>query len=176
MLFLKTGRVAGIASRAEALGRRLNKDWASARPDERGPQPSLSRLAQAINTFGQDLETVRTGALLLGKTGRDGSAKALAAVIEAERGQLAEVLPPLADVLDRIAAMATPLTGCTKRLNTPEGHAALAALARLYLEMGRYPEAATTVREGLVTLYADDAAACPDLPSFDMKRRMEAER
>lgn len=176
MLFLKTGRVAGIASRAEALGRRLNKDWASALADKRGPQPRLDRLAKAINRFGQDLETVRTGALLLGKKGRDGSAKALAAIIEAERGHLAEVLPPLADVLDRIAAMATPLAHCSERLNTPEGHAALAALAKLYLEMGRYSEAATTVREGLVTHYADDKAACPGLDPFNKDSREQAER
>lgn len=175
MLFLKTGRVAGIASRAEALGRRLNRDWASAHPDDRGAQPRLDRLAKAINAFGQDLESVRTGALLLGKEGRGGSAKALAAIIEAERSQLADVLPPLADVLDRIAAMATPLAGCTERLNTPEGHTALAALAKLYLEMGRYSEAATTVREGLVTLHADDAAACPGLDRFQEDSRRDAE-
>jgi CRISPR-associated protein Csx16 len=179
MLFLKTGRVAGIASRAEALGRLLNKDWAKALPDERGPQPRLSRLAQAISAFGQDLETVRTGALLLGKTGTGGTAKALATIIEAERTQLAKVLPPLADVLDRIAAMAAPLIGCSERLNTSEGHAALAALAKLYLDMGRYSEAATTVREGLVTLYADDAAACPGLQDMfkkDMFKKVNREQ
>lgn len=176
MLFLKTGRVNGVAQRAEALGRSLAREWAETQRQDGGSRPGLDRLARAISAFGQDLETIRTQSLLLGTDRKLGSAKALLDLIRAERPSLDNHLPPLADVLDRIEAMAKPLTRCDGRLNTPEGHAALTALAKQYLEMGRYSEAATTVREGVVTLYASDSAACPGKPGYDPDARGMAEK
>lgn len=174
MLFLKTGRAAGVAERTEALGRALSRAWADG--GKAGPQPSLPALAKALAAFGADLETVRTGSLLLGDGKQAGTAGRLVEAIAAVRHEVDRQLPPLADVLHRIEAMARPLTGCEKTLNTANGHAALVALARLYADMGRYSEAATTVREGLVTLYASDDAARPGLPGFSLEHRAEAER
>jgi CRISPR-associated protein Csx16 len=174
MLFLKTGRVAGVAELAERRGRTLAKAWSQG--DRDGPRPSLDALGCALEAFGRDLETVRTGALLLGDGSQPGSARRLIETIKRARGDLNEQVPPLADVLDRIAEMALPLAGCGDRLNHPGGHAALVALAELYVDMARYSEAATTVREGFVTLYANDQAACPGQKGFNDEQRREADR
>lgn len=173
MLFLRTGRAVGVAQRTQALGRALSRAWADG--GRAGAKPTLPALAKALGALGRDLETVRTGAMLLGSDKAAASAAQLIAAMGEVRDSLAQHIPPLADVLDRIETMAQPLVISTATLNTPEGHAATAALAQLYLGMGRYSEAATTVREGLITLYAEDSAACPGRKGFDGKARESAE-
>jgi len=169
--FLHTGRVAGVASRTRELGRALAREWSQRAWDERGTRPSLDQLAEALEAFGNDLATVRTGALTLG----NGSAARLSREIERAGDALAVAAPPLADVLDKIAVMARPLRVDGETLASQEGQRAVAALARLYLKMGRYSEAASTIREGWVTLYAEEAsAACPG-PSYSRWARERAE-
>lgn len=170
--FLHTGRVAGVASRTLELGRALAQEWSQRAWDERGTRPTLDQLAKALEAFGDDLATVRTGALTLG----NGSAARLSREIERAGDALAVAAPPLADVLDKIAVMARPLRVDGETLASEEGQRAVAALARLYLKMGRYSEAASTIREGWVTLYAEEAsAACPGT-SYSRSARDRAER
>jgi CRISPR-associated protein Csx16 len=154
MLFLRTGRSAGVAETTEAFGRELAKRWAE---DREVPRPVLDKLGRELRAFGANLETIRTGALLLGDG--DGSATRLAARLEEARAGAAS-LPPLADVLDRIRLdMVEPLLGASDHLANEAGHRVLAGLARQYLEMGRWAEAAAIVREGWITHYASPEAA-----------------
>jgi CRISPR-associated protein Csx16 len=81
----------------------------------------------------------------------------------------------LADVLERVAAMAEPLAGAGADLSGERGRAAVAALADLYLRLGRYLEAAATVREGWVNLYAAKTTLVPGAADFDRRERERAE-
>jgi CRISPR-associated protein Csx16 len=174
MLFLRTGRSADIADRTERLGRELARHWAEKREGER---PNLLTLGRALRDFGSNLETVRTGDLLL--SGFRGSAERLAAALgEARKG--AASIPPLADVLDRLQhEMIEPLLGASEHLASGAGHRALRNLARLYLEMGRWAEAAAILREGWITRYATLGAAFGERnqvrPSIDEAARRNAE-
>lgn len=170
-LFLKTGRVAGVAEPARRLGRDLRKQWAL--QGQQGPKPGLDRLAEALKNFGEALVTVRTGDLLLGREEEVSASRNLMSALDDSEEEVRQYLPPLADVLDRIRRFAAPLAR-TDSLKGPEGDAALAALARLYLDMQRYSEAATTVREAWVTRYASPQAATPGR-GFSRKARMAAE-
>jgi CRISPR-associated protein Csx16 len=174
MLFLHTGRAAEVASRTETLDGALGRAWSAAgkHPKDR---PSLDRLAKALAEFGGDLETIRTGSLLLGDGKRAGSAARLLEALAAARPAAAAVAPPLADVLDRIKTMATPLPVAAPTLAGPRGHEALVALARLYLDMARYTEAISVVREARITPYGRAAVSCPGLPVFDNQERERAE-
>jgi CRISPR-associated protein Csx16 len=173
MLFLRTGRSQDIARPTIRLARELGRRWAETR---QGPQPSLGRLGKALRDFGANLETLRTGDLLLGSSG---SAARLGAVLD-EAKESAAAAPPLADVLDRIRRdMVEPLLGATDHLASEAGHRALGGLARLYLEMGRWAEAAAVVREGWITRHGTSAAAFAERkqgrPSLDEAARDVAE-
>lgn len=166
MLFLKTGQVQEVARHGEALGRSLAK---VADPDDR---PVLRKLIKDLESFGNDLATIRTGALLLGE---QPTAASLLRTIDETRGKISRELPPLADVLDRIRDMCEPLVSLRGPLNTKSGQQACLALARLYLAMGRYGEAASIAREGWISLYAPDQAAIPGQKGFSMPLREQGE-
>jgi CRISPR-associated protein Csx16 len=173
-LFLRTGRSGDVARPTIRLGRELGRRWAASR---QGPQPNLARLGKALQEFGANLETLRTGDLLLGSSG---SAAQLGAALE-EAKESAAAVPPLADVLDRIRRdLVEPLLGASDHLASEAGHRALAGLARLYLEMGRWAEAAAVVREGWITRHATSAAALGERnqgrPSLAEAARDAAER
>jgi CRISPR-associated protein Csx16 len=174
MLFLRTGRAADIAERTIALGQQLRRQWAASKE---GAPPNLEQLGKALRDFGGNLETVRTGDLLLGRSA--GSALDMAAALAAAR-ESAHRVPPLADVLDRLRdEMIVPLLGARDHLANPDGHRALAALARLYVGMGRWAEAAAVAREGWITRHAMPAAAFGERrqnrPGLDEGLRRNAE-
>lgn len=83
MLLLKTGRAEGLAEATESIGRALTKEWAMS--GKRGTAPNLRELAEALGRLGGDLETVRTGALLLGDERRKSSVAALHAELLASQ-------------------------------------------------------------------------------------------
>lgn len=167
MLFLRTGRAEGLAEATEKIGRSLRKEWAS--NGQQGAAPSLGKLGQALACFGGDLETVRTGSLMQGNS----SVKALHKELDASR-ETAQAIPPLADVLARIKTKTEPLlTDC--RLSEPAGILALQALARLYFDMGRYAEAASTMREASINRYSCSHSDCPGGNSFSKEHREAAE-
>jgi CRISPR-associated protein Csx16 len=174
VLFLRTGRAGDIAERTERLGRELARRWAEVKEGER---PNLDRLGRALREFGRNLETMRTGDLLLGNA--VGSAAALSSAVQAARDS-AKAIPPLADVLARLQEdMVKPLLGASEHLANEAGHRALSGLARLYLDMGRWAEAAAIVREGWITRYATPAAALGERnqrrPGVDEGARRDAE-
>lgn len=173
-MLLKTGRAEEAAAQAERLGRSLSRAWAES--GREGPRPELDRLGKALRAFGADLETLRTGDLLLGPPGKKPSAVLLQEALEQAREDVQAHLPPLADVLDRVRAMVAPLAGRLDHLASPEGLRAVAALARLYLALGRWLEAAASLREGWVNLYAPPEAARPGCERFDEAAREAAER
>lgn len=164
-LFLKTGRVGPSAALAQATGGRL-----ATKKDDR--KYELSIMAKALRAFGDDLATLRTGDLLLGRDGPS-SASRLSESLRRAREDVVKHLPQLAEVLTRLDEMVSPLV--VNSLTSKEGQAALAHLAGLYLEMERYVEAATTVREAWITRYASEAAARPG-ESFSTQERARAEK
>jgi CRISPR-associated protein Csx16 len=172
-LFLRTGRSEGVAERTRTLGRELAKAWALADGDK-GPRPKLAKLGGLIDEFGDDLQTLRTGALLLGSDTRKGSAERLQDAAAAARAEVEQFVPPLAAVFAQVEALTAHLG--VDDLQSPAGERALATLARRYADMGRYSEALATIREAWVTRMASPEAACPGSKSFDASARTDAER
>lgn len=170
LLFLRTGRAAEAAEEAGRIDKELRRAWAE---KKEGEKPRLEGLAKALGEFGADFETVRTGALLLGAKGRS-SARNLFEKIAEAKVDAERFIPPLADVLGRVESMVESLR--TESLQGPQGERALAALARLYFEMGRYAEAAAVLREAWITRHASASAATPLADQFDSAARDGAEK
>lgn len=173
MLFLRTGRAAEVSARTRALDRALSRSWIDAGNDP-ARRPRLDRIADALHEFGADLETIRTGALLLGDGRRPGSAARLRDCLAAGRDAVDAHAPPLADILKHVDTISAPVASAGPSLDTASGQQALAALATLYYRMGRYAEAATIVREGWITRYAEPSASVPGRPEFDADARAAA--
>lgn len=178
MLFLKTGCGEGLAAATEAIGSALRKEWALA--GRKGNQPSLGRLGKALARFAEDLEMVRTGSLMLDGSGTS-STRALSEAIkdvgdaDGAKDTAGGVLRPLLDVLDKIKSLVEPLI-TDSRLSDREGLRALGHLARVYYDMGRYAEAASTIREAYINQHACDKSDCPGDPSFAPDNRKAAEK
>lgn len=170
MIFLQTGQPDAVVDPTEQLARDLNKKWAAS--GKQGTPPQLRRLSSALKQFGDDLTTIRTGALLLGE---QGSARQLAAAINQTRAEVEYQLPALALVLDHVTEMVAPLRG-DARLSTPAGQRVLLALARLYQKMGRYSEAISILREGWITLGAPPTADHPGTAEFDNSAREKLDK
>ncbi|ACJ00845.1 TM1812 family CRISPR-associated protein [Rhodospirillum centenum] len=169
MLFLRTGRgkdLVALTSRdAGALFRRWDE---GGRP---GTKPGLTGLKRPLEDFAADLATLRTGSLLL----PTGTAQKLKAKIDELDTEL-KGHPALTTIIDRLRTMAADLVlpDGVDTLSGPDAQKTMAALARRYLEMDRYMEAAAIVREGMVSLYAQPEAGRPG-QSFSKKARDEAE-
>ena len=149
--FLGSGRAADLARPTKQLGRELSKRWAQS--GRLGDPPELQRLGKALIQFGNDLDALRIGKLLLGPDCSGGSAHQLYRAIEAARADVERHLPVLHQVLERIADRIRPLTvnvrdGAADHLGSPTGLQALAALARAYLDWGRVAECIVVLREG----------------------------
>ncbi len=174
MLFLRTGRAAELAAAVQTLGRALQKAWYTG--GKQGPQPRIDSLAKALDRFGNEIETVRTGGLLLGRPPKvPSSVDQLLAELHRSKVELPRYIPPLADVLDRLRSTVEVLR-TDQRLSQPDGQRALKELAAYYLEMGRYPEAAATIREAWITQHACSMADCPGWPEFSDQHREAAEK
>jgi len=173
-MFLKTGRAEEAGKATEHLGRDLKKTWFQS--GKQGEEPNLKELGEALTQFGADLETLRTGDLLLGRGSMNSSASRLLSATQEAKEHVAKYAPPLADILDRVVGMAKPIAGAGSDLSGPEGRKAIVKLAELYLRLGRYLEAAATAREGWVNLYAPKTALAPGAPDFDSKERERAEK
>ena len=165
MMFLRTGQADEVVAPTEALGRELSRQWAMS--GRQGAQPQLRAIAQALSAFGDDVTTIRTGSLLIGK---QSSAQRLWESIEQTKEEVAQQLPALALVLDQVQAMVEPLRTSEARLSSKAGQRALIALARLYQKMGRYSEAISVLREGWITLGAPKNADHPG-PDFNRQSR-----
>lgn len=181
VLFLESGRLGRLSERTERLGRAVREAWVQA--GKHGDRPRLEELGKAIEAFARDLQTIRTGPLLLARVDRKGnrprlrpsSVRVLLAEVERAQADAARHVPPLADVLERVRKMAEPLVFDGDHLAGAIGQPVLAALIDLYLAMGRYVEAITALREACISAHASPAAARPGLPDFDDGEREFAE-
>jgi CRISPR-associated protein Csx16 len=169
LLFIKTGRADELAHATEQIGRDLIKQWAA---DRTGEKPTLDKLAKALREFGADLETIRVRDLLSGSAG-PGSAKRLTDAATNCSADAAQHIPPLGELLGRIADLARPLI--SDSLAGESGQAGMLSLIKLYMDLQRYPEAAVVLRERAVSAHADQSASTPGA-SFDEKSRDAAER
>jgi CRISPR-associated protein Csx16 len=167
MLFLRTGRAAEVAGSVKAIGQALHRACYEGGRDK----PNLKPLAKAMKRLGEDVETVRTGSLLLGGSS---SVAAFLSKLEEAKGDLSRHIPPLDDLFDRIRSVFKPLQ-TDHRLSEPGGLDAIQALASLYFKMGRYAEAAATLREGWINQHACERSDCPGRPEFDDEHRKSAE-
>jgi CRISPR-associated protein Csx16 len=170
MMFLQTGQAEAVVEPTKRLACDLLKQWAIS--GKQGPQPQLRMLSNAIQKFGDDLTTIRTGSLLLGE---QGSARQLATVIDQTRSDVEQHLPALAFVLEQVHKIVAPLCG-DGRLSASSGQRLLLSLARLYQEMGRYSESISVLREGWITLGAPSTADHPGTEEFDNSLREVRDR
>lgn len=171
-LFMKTGRVGPVAELTERLGRAIARQWAQHKV---GRRPSLDSFAKDLRAFGDDLATVRTGDLLLGRERGISSARKLAEYLQMARSDIEWYVPPIGKVLSNLEDMARRLDAGGD-LTSPAGQRALASLARTYLKMERYMEAITTVREGWITRFAKTEAAWRPGSTFIDSEREKAEK
>jgi CRISPR-associated protein Csx16 len=177
-LFLRTGVAAPVVQLSEQVRRReAERTSASNTPNF----PRFGQLTKAIERFANDLATIRVASIITGYEQEDsrkrnacGSAANLLAAIEQCRQEVADKLPPLALILDELAERVRPLTA--HRLFDEGGQRAQHALARHYLSLARYSEAAVVVREARISRHAQDEAAVEvNSPCFDQKQRSGAE-
>jgi CRISPR-associated protein Csx16 len=177
-LFLKTG----VATAAVELGRQTQRRQAACvRASNRRDFPAFGSLVHELEEFAADLATIRVASIITGyeqedsrKVNARGSAARLLAAIEQCREEVATRLPPLALILDRWAEIVRPLSAA--RLHGEDGQQAQYALARHYLALNRYPEAAAVVREAQINLHAvDDTGVEVNCPQFDDEQRRAAE-
>ncbi len=177
--FLRTGDAREIAKRTEDIGRSLSKAWA--RSGKKGESPHVTGFAKTLKDFSDALLTVRVGEMLLDRTKGEKPSKGDALVrslgrrLDDARSDLEKYAPPLAEVFDRIAAMIDPLRIDANTLTGVDGHRAMAALARLYWDLGRYAEAASVMREGWVNRHASSQAARPGSEGCNKETRRVAE-
>jgi CRISPR-associated protein Csx16 len=159
-MFLRTGR----AEEAAAL---TGKPGSKSEP--------LRKLSEAMKAFSLDLQTLRTGNLLIEKNGNQSSAIRLLGAVQAAKNAASGHLPPLAEVLDDVVKMVEPLASHQQDLSGADGHKAVSALAHLYLKIGRYLEAAVTIREGRINKFASGKALRPGARDFSKNQRSKAE-
>jgi hypothetical protein len=172
-MFLKTGRASDAGKATEHLGRDLRKTWFQG--GKLGEEPNLKEFGEALIRFGADLETLRTGDLLIGRGAVDSSADKLLKAAKDARANALRHAPPLADILDQVIAIAEPLAGQRTDLSGTSGRTAVAALADVYLRFRRFSETVATVREGWINFYAAEAALCPGDERFNADERFRAE-
>jgi len=170
LLFLRTGRADDIAEPTERLGRELQKQWAMG--GQQGPRPSLAALGKAIQDFGSDFATMRTGPLIADQSS---SSQRLLDALERASSDVRSYLPPLASVLQQVIDLVRSLAG-SPRLSEPAGQRSLQTLGKTYLSMGRYAEAAAILREGWITRYACSQADHPGTEQFSDAHREAAEK
>jgi len=177
-LFQRTGVAAPLIEHA-----RRERARQAARTRAAGARdfPSFDPLVKAIEAFANDLATVRVASIITGyeqeharKPKARSSAAVLCDAIAQCRGDVERRLPALALALDRLELEVRPLIAA--RLHSAAGEDALAALARRYLELERYPEAAIVAREARVNRHARGADAVEvNAPEFDKAARQDAD-
>lgn len=161
--FMKTGHGGDLARLARSNNNAIQKQAQAGL----GRPALLGKLALALNSFSDDISTVRCESLIVGirKDGQRknglGSAKHLWNVIEESRAEVTRHMPPLAVILDDLQSRIGGLT--SPSLFGEQGHRAMAELAKLYVTYERYPEALITLREGWISLYANTAKSDDEL-------------
>jgi CRISPR-associated protein Csx16 len=172
-MFLHTGNVGDLTEKTKIIASKARKKWYM--EGQKGEAPGLNNLSGALGRFGESLATVRTGDLLLGPAdNKNSAARALLEQVQILRPQIKNYMPPMAYCLDKIEEMVKPLQ--TETLSGKKGMMAISALAGLYHELGRYAECASTLREGMVNLFATPEKTDSLLPGrLELNGRAEVE-
>ncbi len=137
----------GRADDLAQLVQRDQKEANSAVQAEGGASfPRLKGLGATAKQFADGLTTARIPALLTKHAG------ALAREIEQSRSAVVQRIPPLAAQLDELDSWARSVQATA--VVSGEGLQSSLALARLYLRLERYAEAAITLRETAVTAWS----------------------
>lgn len=133
---------------------------------------------KALRAYSADFETLRTGRLLLGLPPVNAtdcsSAEELYHAIEKIEGAVNRALPPIGNLLDETKCWLGPFMrkdGQPDTLAVPAGHKLTSALAQRYVDVGRYMEAITTVREGMYNFGVSDDAGRPGHSGCTSKSR-----
>lgn len=171
MLFLRTGQVDGLWQRIRNMDHDLHRKWAS--NNSQGERPKIGKLRKALEDFGEQLVTVRTGSLLVGD---NATAKYLFDTLVETQEEIAREMPPLAKVIGQIQDMVKPLLLEGARFNTKKGQQGLHALATLYCGLGRFSEAYAVAREGQISRQAPDEADTPNTQEFLDEKRKEFDK
>jgi len=141
---------------------------------EDAAQRNTTSLIRALEKFHAHFAELRVPHMTIGTAAESPSSQTLLQKLEEYAQRCEREHPALVPLLDEIHAMLQPLP-CTS-LATPEGHAALAHLARLYLERHQLAEAANVAREGLICLYATGPEATDaGHETYDESARQQAE-
>lgn len=174
----------GFAGPMIELGRRMRRMLAERKQaGELDHFPGFGPLIDAIEGFADDLATVRVASIITGYAQQDdkkeaakGSAQRLLDTIDQHRKELAELVPPLALVVDELADVVRPLIA--EHLASTHGQQALQALVHHYLQREHYPEAMIVLREARVCSHADDERGIEvNSPTFsDDHRKMADQR
>lgn len=161
---LRTGDASGVVAAVAPMGRDLRAAWAR---DRQGDGPPLQALADNLDLFAKELQTLRVGALLHGP---NSTASRLLRLLYRSERVCREHLPALASTLAELRAQVAPLANAD--LAEDSGHRALQALARLYLTHGRPVEAMAVVREGWLSAQGPPEARVPG-PALRGRERLE---
>ncbi|MEN9501708.1 MAG: hypothetical protein RI964_993 [Pseudomonadota bacterium] len=144
--FMKTGHGAGLAQLAR-------KENISIQKSAKGQRPvTLDKLASSIRAFSENISTVRVENIITGSATQSGSAANVLACIDKSEKEVKQYLSPLYPVLMELKTKISEVPA--NNLFNPTGYKAMLALAKLYVDYERYPEAAIVLREGWVSLYA----------------------
>ena len=106
---------------------------------------------------------MRVADIITGAATKSGSAANVITNIDRSEAEVKQYFPPLYPVL---LALKDKLSGIpTDNLFNEKGYQAMLALAKLYVDYERYPEAAIVLREGWVSLYAAKNRSVKELMS-----------
>ena len=156
--FMKTGHGADLAQLARKENISIQKN------SSKGQRPiTLDKLASSIRAFSENISTVRVADIITGAATKSGSAANVITNIDRSEAEVKQYFPPLYPVL---LALKDKLSGIpTDNLFNEKGYQAMLALAKLYVDYERYPEAAIVLREGWVSLYAAKNRSVKELMS-----------
>ena len=145
--FMKTGHGADLAQLARKENINIQKN------SSKGQRPiTLDKLASSIRAFSENISTVRVADIIIGAATKSGSAASVITNIDRSEAEVKQYFPPLYPVL---VALKNKLSGIpSDNLFNERGYQAMLALAKLYVDYERFPEAAIVLREGWVSLYA----------------------
>ena len=170
IVFRNTGHAGLLVDALREEERRLR---ARKKAGEREEFPSTHTLVGALDRLARHLAQLRVPQVTIGGAAPS-SAQQLVDALDAYAESCRQDHPALTPLLDDLREMIAPLV-CGS-LAEKEGHRALLHLARLYRRFDRLVEAAAVAREGMVCLYAGDAAATDaGRPGFQPEARRRAE-
>lgn len=146
--FIKTGHGGALAHLAKSENARIRKSGIE------NPPKKLASLAESLEIFSANIATVRCPQLITGSDKERGSARNVLKQIQDSDAEVKTHLKPLVPILKSLSEKLQDIP--SDSLFGESGHKAMSALANLYLQYERYPEALITVREGWISLYAEE--------------------